>query len=182
MLKINLTFNIIFILISLRGLFMQSLQSIQNCNKITCLISFIYFSYDTYSECIIYKRYTFVPHHFFSILLAYKFYFLKNTYLIENGPMLLLCSEGTSFIVNFRTLLINNKKLTTKIDILLFIIYILTRNLLLTPILYKEKNKHYLIWYSWVCILIMSNIWSIMWIKSIIKYYNKNKKLKAIKY
>ncbi len=179
MLKINLTFNIIYILISFRGLLIQSLQSIQYYNKCASLISFIYFSYDTYSECVIYKRYTFIPHHIISIFIAYKFYFLKNTYLIENGPMLLLSSEGTSFIVNFRTLLINNKKLTTKIDILLFIIYILTRNLVLTPILYKEKNKQYLIWYSWVCILIMSNLWSYKWIKSIIKYYNKNKKLNS---
>ena len=175
MLKINLTFNIIFILISLGGIVTQTLQSIQNYNKFACLISFIYFSYDTYSECILYKRYIFIPHHIVSILIAYKFYFLKNIYLIKNGPLLLLCGEGTSFIVNIRTILINNKKLTTKIDAILFIVYTIIRNGIITPLLYKTKTDNYILWNSWICILFMSNLWCYKWIKSIIKYNNKIK-------
>jgi hypothetical protein len=177
MLNVNLSFNILSILIAFGGLTQKTWQNIQFYNRLSCLSAFIYFPYDIYLECVIYKKYSFVPHHIISIIFAYKFYFLKNIPLIENTPMLLLCAEGTGFIVNLRTLLINNKKLTTKIDIILFIVYTLIRNTILTPTLYKIRKDNYTIWYSWFLILIMSNMWSYNWIKSIIKYYNKNKKL-----
>ena len=177
MLNINISFNILSIFIAFCGLSQKTWQNIQFYNRLSCLTFFIYFPYDTYNECVTYKRYSFVPHHIFSIIIAYKFYFVKNISLIENTPIILLCGEGTSFIVNFRTLLINNKKLTTKIDIILFIVYTLIRNTILTPALYKIRKDNYTIWYSWFLILIMSNMWSYNWIKSIIKYYNKNKKL-----
>ena len=105
---------------------------------------------------------------------------IKNIYLIEKGPILLLCGEGTSFLINFRILLINNKKLTTKIDTTLLILYTLMRNIIITPTLYKIRKDNNMIWKSWMIILIMSNVWSYNWIKSIIKHYNKNKKLNIL--
>jgi hypothetical protein len=172
-----LAVNLLFILISFGGLTQKTWQNIQFYNQLSCFVSFIYFSYDTYKEYVIYKRYLYIPHHIICILIAYKFYFLKNIYLIEKGPILLLCGEGTSFLINFRTLLLNNKKLTTKIDTTLLIVYTLIRNIIITPTIYKIRKNSYFIWNSWLLILIMSNMWSYKWIKSIIKHYNKNKKL-----
>ena len=86
-----------------------------------------------------------------------------------------MCGEGTTFIVNIRTILRYNKKLTTKIDITLLIIYTLMRNIIITSTLYKIRKDNYFIWNSWLLILIMSNMWCYNWINSIIKHYNKNK-------
>lgn len=177
MLNVNLSFNILSILIALGGLSQKTWQNIQFYNRLSCLSAFIYFPYDTYNEYVTYKRYLYIPHHIISILIAYKFYFLKNISLIEKGPILLLCGEGTTFIVNIRTILRYNKKLTTKIDITLLILYILMRNIIITSTLYKIRKDNYIIWKSWSLILIMSNMWCYNWIKSIIKHYNKNKKL-----
>ena len=171
MLAVNLSFNLLFILISFCGLTQKTWQNIQFYNQLSCFVSFIYFSYDTYKEYVIYKRYLYIPHHIISILIAYKFYFLKNIYLIEKGPILLLCGEGTSFLINFRTLLLNNKKLTTKIDTTLLIVYTLIRNIIITPTIYKIRKDNDMIWKLWVIILIMSNMWSYKWIKSIIKHH-----------
>lgn len=180
MLNVNLSFNVLFILISFGGLTQKTWKAIHFYNKLACITAFIYFPYDTYKEYVTYKRYLYIPHHIISILIAYKSYFLKNISIIENGPLLLLCGEGTTFIINFRVLLINNKLLTTKIDTTLLILYIFIRNLILTPTLYNLRIHNYTIWYSWVIILIMSNVWSYKWFKSIIKYYNKNKKLNKL--
>lgn len=180
MLYVNLSFNVLSILIAFGGLSQNTLQNIQFYNRLSCLSAFIYFPYDTYLEYVTYKRYLYIPHHIISILIAYKFYFLKNISLIEKGPILLLCGEGTSFLTNIRTILINNKKLTTKIDTTLFIVYTLIRNGIITPTLYKIRKDNNMIWKSWVLIIIMSNMWSYNWIKSIIKHYNKNKKLNIL--
>ena len=175
--KISLLFNCSIVLIGLSGLILQNIKTIQILNKVTCILSFIYFSYDTYIEFIKHNRYTFIPHHIICIILGYKVYFLTDIYFIKNSPILLLCSEGTSLMVNIRTIVKNKNKLTSKIDICFFILYTYLRNCVISPILYKIPEKYIFVWYLWVPVLILSNVWSYLWLINIIKYYNKNKRL-----
>jgi hypothetical protein len=176
---ISLLFNISIVLIGLSGLIIQNIKTIQLLNKLSCIITFIYFPYDTYFEFIHYKRYTFIPHHIICVILGYKVYFLTDIYFIKNSPILLVCSEGTSLIVNVRTLLKNKNKLTTTTDISLLILYTYIRNCIITPILYNIPEKYKFVWYLWFPILVMSNIWCYLWLINIIKYYNKNKRLNS---
>ena len=73
MLNVNLSFNILSILIAFGGLTQKTWQNIQFYNRLSCLSSFIYFPYDTYKEYVTYKRYLYIPHHIISIFIAFIF-------------------------------------------------------------------------------------------------------------
>ncbi|MBI95825.1 hypothetical protein CL656_01620 [bacterium] len=171
MVLINSTFNSIFVFLGLIGMVSKSLNRIQYVNKLSCLMSTIYFPYDSYLEIKKYKRFTFIPHHIIALLISYVFYFTNDIKIIKSGPILLFCAEGTSLLLNLRIMLKNNNKLTKNIDSTFLFIYLFLRNMIMTPILYTLRyNK--LLWYSWLLIFVMSNVWGLKWYKNIIKYYN----------
>ena len=62
-------------------------------------------------------------------------------------------------------------------SLIIGILYTYLRNCVISPILYKIPEKYNFVWYLWFPVLIMSNVWSYLWLINIIKYYNKNKRL-----
>lgn len=149
---------------------------IQKNNRFSCILSMLYFSYDTVNEYVVYNRLFYIPHHLISLLIAYKFYVLKDIAMIKAGPILQLCGEGTTLIVNIRENLKKKKKLTTKMDCIFLSTYMVIRNGVITPCLYMNCANNPEIWYGWLGIFAMSNIWGFMWANSIIKYRLKTNK------
>ena len=167
MVTINLWFNIVAVGLGTYCLGKTNVQEIHNVIRLICCLAGLYFTYDTYKEIMVLKRYIFVPHHLLSYIFVYKFYFIQDKILIRAAPFLLVCTETSSMIINVRVQLEKNKTLTRRIDIIFLIVYAILRNLIVTPGLYKIKQGNDLLWNSWLCILLMSNAWIIQWSKNI---------------
>jgi hypothetical protein len=170
----NVFFNIVSVSIGVYGTLAEMQGKhwtiMQNCNRLSCATGAIYFIYDTYVEGVIYKRITFIPHHLISLIFVYKFLTLSDIPMIRMGPILLLCGEGSSLLVNLREILKDKKQLTTKRDIAVLILYFILRNGIITPIVYNNRKNNTEVWYGWIAIFLMSNYWCYMWTKSILKH------------
>lgn len=176
---INLLFNIVSVGLGTYGtigvVMGKPWTYIQKYNRFSCMLSTLYFSYDTVNEYVVYNRLFYIPHHLLSLLISYKFYTLTDISMIKGGPILQLCGEGTTLIINIRERLKNKKKLTTKMDCIFLTTYMVLRNGVITPIVYNNRINNPEIWYGWLGIFAMSNIWGCMWANSIIKYRRKTK-------
>ena len=174
---INLLFNIASVGLGTYGtigVFMgKPWTYIQKSNRFSCILSILYFSYDTVNEYVVFNRLLYIPHHLLSLLISYKFYTLTDISMIKGGPILQMCGEGTTLIVNIRERLKNKNKLTTKMDCIFLTTYMVMRNGIITPVLYKNRMNNPEIWYGWLGIFAMSNIWGGIWLRNIIRYYNK---------
>ena len=177
---VNIFFNMLSLGIGAYGthaeLYGRHWTIMQNCNRLSCICGIVYFTYDIYLEGIRKKRMAFIPHHVLSLIISYKYYMLTDIPMIRKGPLLLLGSEGSGFLVNVREVLKQRNQLTTRIDTCLLIVYIILRNGVVTPIVYNNRINNPTIWYGWLGIFAMSNIWGCMWANSIIKYRRKTNK------
>lgn len=173
MLSFNIPCNIIYIYLGYKGFLSTGVHDKAYYNSIACSISYIYFPLDTLIEIIKHKQYIYIPHHLISLFAAYKIHYTTDISLINIIPYILMYGESTSLITNIRQIIKANKMLTTSVDSTLWATYMITRNALMTSVIYPHRQNK-ILWYSWLSILGMSNIWGYKWLRNIIKYNNSN--------
>lgn len=170
MLFYNMSFNFFITLSSMLGYFSKNPQYYLS---ITNKLSTFYWSSDIFMEICIYNRYVYVPHHIFSIYLVNSIRPEFNVYYIL---LLFIFAESTSFVTNLRLILKEKKWLIPKIDYLFFIYYFICRDIFMPLLIYKFK-EYRIIFYCIIVIQIMSLVWTVKWLISIIKYNRKKLRL-----
>ena len=70
--NVNMLFNIISVGLGSYGTICVVMGKpwtfIQKTNRFSCILSMLYFSYDTVNEYVVYNRLFYIPHHLISLL------------------------------------------------------------------------------------------------------------------
>lgn len=148
------------------GYIMNSPMYLMNVLKI---FSSYYFLTDSLNEICLHKRYHYIPHHILALLAIAS---IQEHLNLNDINLMFFYSEGTSFIINIRLILKEEKKLTFKLDLMFFSIYFFGRMGGMSSILYRFYSYKQL-FYSGLMIEVMSLFWLYKWYKSILKYKSK---------
>tara|TARA_B100000902_G_C26912622_1_gene717664 strand:+ start:207 stop:719 length:513 start_codon:yes stop_codon:yes gene_type:complete len=165
-------FNIIFLILISFFSFITIINYNPDSNilwLITTFISLIYYIGDSLREIYIFKRYTFLFHHFITIFIFIYILNFKNYYCFAIFTFIF---ELTSIIINIRDLLKSKKKLTFKIDTLFLFIYFIIRCIIGPYFVYKNCNNNIQGIFT-IFIFLMSYFWSFKWANNLYKKYIK---------